>query len=126
MLPALTVCSLDDGELPGMRKMIQVFTDASVSGGGVAYVRQHLEQMPEVEPGRTVRSWRMGRGRIWTRHSGTQFDHETAALLLKAHFDEGASQWILRMIELGRGTEAHSSKYPPTDQSPHSARAASA
>jgi hypothetical protein len=48
VLPALTVCSLDDGEIPDLQQIIRIFTDASVEGGGAAYVGKHLEQMPQV------------------------------------------------------------------------------
>jgi hypothetical protein len=107
VLPALTTCSLDDGELPVLRKIIQVFTDASVGGGGVAYVRQHLEQMPEVKPADRAKLEDGARQDLQTTLRYL-IDHN-CRLLLKEHFDEGASrEWILRMIGLGHGTEEHS------------------
>src|SRR5215472_11959805 len=48
VLPALATCSLDDSQIPDLRRIIQVFTDAQVKGGGAAYVRQQLERMPEI------------------------------------------------------------------------------
>ncbi|HEY2617913.1 MAG TPA: hypothetical protein VGI78_11280 [Acetobacteraceae bacterium] len=48
VLPALAKCSLDDGELPVLQQIIGVFTDALVDGGGAGYVRDHLEQIPQV------------------------------------------------------------------------------
>src|SRR6476661_6192668 len=50
VLPALSQCSLDDGEISTLRQIIEVFTDASIERGGAAYVRTHLEQMPQVSP----------------------------------------------------------------------------
>ncbi len=32
VLPALSQCSLDDGEIPTLRQIIEVFTDASMNG----------------------------------------------------------------------------------------------
>lgn len=104
VLPALASCSLDDGELPTLQKLIKVFTDASVDGGGVAYVRQQLEHMPEVSPEDRAKLVDGAKQDLETtlRHL---IDHN-CGLLLRSHFDEGASQaWLLRMIELGQGIE---------------------
>src|SRR5262249_23544075 len=48
VLPALTACSLDAGEIPDLQRIIKVFTDASVQGGGAGYVQKQLEQLPQV------------------------------------------------------------------------------
>ena len=48
MLPALSHCSLDDGDSPVLQQIIEIFTDALLGGGGAAYVREHLDQMPQV------------------------------------------------------------------------------
>ena len=48
VLPALTQCSLDDSEIPVLREVIEVFTDALVDGGGAAYVNEHLAGIPQV------------------------------------------------------------------------------
>ena len=106
VLPALSQCSLDDGEISTLRQIIEVFTDASIERGGAAYVRKHLDQMPQVSPDDRA-----------TLTDGAKQDLDTARrhlvdhncrILLKSHFDEGASrEWILRMIELGRKSDAH-------------------
>ncbi len=106
VLPAMAVCSLDDGELPSLQRIIKVFTDASVDGGGVSYVRAQLERMPDVSAEDRTKLVDGARQDLETtlRHL---VDHN-CRILLQAHFDEGASrQWIVRMIELGRGEEVH-------------------
>ena len=47
VLPALSHCSLDDGDSPVLQQIIEIFTDALLEGGGAAYVREHLDQMPQ-------------------------------------------------------------------------------
>jgi hypothetical protein len=102
VLPALTTCSLDDSQLPDLRRIIQVFTDAQVKGEGVAYVRQQLEHMPEVSEEDRAKLLDGARQDLDTtlRHL---IDHN-CRLLLQAHFDEGGSRtWLLHMIDIGRG-----------------------
>ena len=104
VLPALTTCSLDDGQIPDLRRIIQVFTDAQVKGGGVAYVRQQLEHMPEVSAGDRAKLIDGARQDLDTtlRHL---VDHN-CRILMQAHFDEGGSRaWLLHMIDIGRGSE---------------------
>jgi hypothetical protein len=104
VLPALTTCSLDDGQIPDLRRIIQVFTDAQVKGGGVAYVGQQLEHMPEVSADDRAKLIDGAKQDLDTtlRHL---VDHN-CRLLLQAHFDEGGSRaWLLHMIDIGRGSE---------------------
>jgi hypothetical protein len=100
VLPALSQCSLDDGEIPTLQQIIEVFTDALVDGGGVAYVREHLAQMPKVSADDRAK---LVDGAAQSLDSTLRHlvDHN-CRLLLKSHFDEGASrQWLLKMIKLG-------------------------
>jgi len=104
VLPALATCSLDDSQLPDLRRIIQVFTDAQVKGGGVAYVRQQLERMPEVSADDRAKLLDGARQDLDTtvRHL---VDHN-CRILLQDHFDEGGSRaWLLHMIDIGRGSE---------------------
>jgi hypothetical protein len=104
VLPALTTCSLDDSEIPDLGRVIQVFTDAQVKGGGVAYVRQQLEHLPEVSAGDRAKLIDGARQDLDTtlRHL---VDHN-CRLLLQEHFDEGGSRgWLLHMIDIGRGSD---------------------
>ena len=48
VLPGLAQCSLDDSEIPTLRQIITIFTDAQVENGGASYVRDHLAQLPDV------------------------------------------------------------------------------
>jgi hypothetical protein len=102
VLPALTACSLDDRDIPDLQQIITIFTDASVAGGGAAYVREHLEQMPQVsadDRNKLVDGAKQDL-EATLRHL---VDHN-CRILAKSHFDEGASrQWLLHMIELGQG-----------------------
>lgn len=103
VLPALSQCSLDDSEIPDLKRIIQVFTDAQVSGGA-AYVQKHLEQIPQVSPSDRAKLVDGARKDLDTtlRHL---VDHN-CRILLQSHFDEGASRtWLLRMINLGRVDE---------------------
>ena len=103
-MPALTSCSLDDSQIPDLRRIIQVFTDAQVKGGGVAYVRQQLEHMPEVSADDRAKLLDGAKQDLDTtvRHL---VDHN-CRILLQDHFDEGGSRaWLLHMIDIGRGSE---------------------
>jgi hypothetical protein len=105
VLPALSQCSLDDGEIPTLQQIIKIFTDAPVEGGGVTYVREHLEQIPKLSADDRAKLTDGARQDLNTtlRHL---IDHN-CRILLKSHFDEGASrQWILQMIALGRKSGA--------------------
>ena len=106
VLPALNACSLDDSELPDLKRIIQVFTDAQVNGGGPAYVQKHLEAIPQVSPDDRAKLVDGARKDLDTtlRHL---VDHN-CRLLLQSHFDEGGSRtWLLHMINLGRDEENH-------------------
>lgn len=106
VLPALAVCSLDNSEIPQLKRIIQVFTDAQVANGGPAYVQQHLEQVPQVSPADRAKLVDGARQDLDTtlRHL---IDHN-CSLLLQSHFDEGASRtWLLHMIDIGRAEEYH-------------------
>ncbi len=106
VLPALAVCSLDDSEIPDLNRIIQVFTDAQVNGGGPAYVEKHLEQLPQISPADRDKLVDGARQDLDTtlRHLT---DHN-CRILLQSHFDEGASRtWLLHMISLGRDEENH-------------------
>ncbi|MFI5034427.1 MAG: hypothetical protein ACHQPH_27390, partial [Reyranellales bacterium] len=105
VLPALLQCSLDDGEIPTLQQIIRIFTDAQAEGDGVAYVREHLEQIPKLSVDDRAKLTDGARQDLNTtrRHL---IDHN-CRLLLKSHFDEGASrQWIIQMIALGRKSGA--------------------
>jgi hypothetical protein len=105
VLPALNACSLDDSEIPNLKRIIQVFTDAQLAGGP-AYVQKHLEQMPQVSPSDRAKLVDGARKDLDTtlRHL---VDHN-CRLLLQSHFDEGASRaWLLHMISLGQAVEYH-------------------
>ena len=104
VLPALSQCSLDDGELPRLQQVIKIFTDALVKGGGASYVREHLGQMPEVSSDDRAKLEDGAKQSLDTtlRHL---VDHN-CRMLVQSHFDEGASRaWIPTMIELGRSSE---------------------
>jgi hypothetical protein len=101
VLPGLAQCSLDDGELPTLQKIISIFTDAQVKNEGAEYVRDHLAQLPDVSADDRAKLVDGAKQDLDTtlRHL---VDH-SCRLLLQSHFDEGASRdWILHMIELGQ------------------------
>ena len=105
VLPALSRCSLDESEVPTLQRLIAVFTDAWVSGGGADQVRQHLDRMPKLNAEERATLADGARQSLDTtlRHL---VDHN-CRLLLQSHFDEGASrQWLLRMIAFGREEDA--------------------
>jgi hypothetical protein len=106
VLPALATCSLDDSEIPDLKLIIQVFTDASMNNGGAAYVQKHLEQMPQVSASDRAKLVDGARQDLDTtlRHL---VDHN-CRLLLQSHFDEGGGRaWLLHMIALGRDEKNH-------------------
>jgi hypothetical protein len=108
VLPALAACSLDDSEIPSLQQVIQVFTDAQVQRGGAAYVQKQLEQMPQVSADDRAKLVD-GAGQDLDTTLRHLVDHN-CRLLLKSHFDEGASRtWLLKMIALGRAPEEHAS-----------------
>jgi|SRR5579859_736651 len=106
VLPALSQCSLDDSEIPDLKRIIQVFTDAQINGGGPIYVQKQLEQLPQVSPDDRAKLVDGAHKDLDTtlRHL---VDHN-CRLLLQSHFDEGASRtWLLRMINLGQDEDTH-------------------
>ncbi len=108
VLPALAQCSLNDDEIPDLRQLIEIFTDALVKGGGTAYVRQHLDQMPQLSADDRAK---LMDGAAQSLDSTLRHltDHN-CRILLQSHFDEGASrEWILRMIDLGKQTDTGAS-----------------
>ncbi len=105
VLPALSQCSLDDSEIPVLQQIIGIFTDALVEDGGAAYVREHLERLPQVS---TDDREGLTDGAKQSLDSTLRhlIDHN-CRILLKSHFDDGASrEWILQMIQLGRKSDA--------------------
>ena len=101
VLPALSYCSFDDGQIPTLQQIIGVFTDAQVEHGGAAYVGDHLARMAEVSADDRAKLVDGATQDLDTtlRHL---VDHN-CRLLLQSHFDEGASRmWILQMIDLGQ------------------------
>ena len=105
VLPAFTQCSLDDGELPTLQRIITILTDALVENGGVSYVRDHLAQIPELSADDRAKLVDGARQSLDStlRHL---VDHN-CRLLLQSHFDEGASRrWLLNMIQLGQNLNA--------------------
>lgn len=100
VLPSLSQCSLDDSEIPSLQQIIRVFTDAQVGNGGVAYVRKHLEQLPQLSKDDQAKLTDGARQDLDStlRHL---IDHN-CRLLLQSHFDEGAGRaWLLGMIQIG-------------------------
>jgi hypothetical protein len=88
-----------------LQQIIEIFTDALLEGGGAAYVREYLDQMPQVSmDDRAKLTYGAALSLSFTRRH--LIDHN-CRVLLKSHFDEGASrEWILRMIQLGRESDA--------------------
>ena len=83
-----------------LQEIIRIFTDALVNGGGVAYVRDHLGQVAQLSSEDRAR---LVDGAAQSLNSTLRSDHHICRILLKSHFDEGASRgWILAMIDLGR------------------------
>ncbi len=105
MLPALSQCSLDNDEVPRLRQIIKIFTDALAEAGGVSYVRERLAQMAELssdDRGKMVDGAEQSLDST-LRHL---VDHN-CQILVQSHFDEGASRgWILAMIEQGQRSSA--------------------
>jgi hypothetical protein len=105
VLPALSQCSLDDSEIPDLKRIIDIFTEALVDGGGTAYVKDHLASMPQLN---AVDRAKLIDGAVQSLDSTLRhlIDHN-CRILLKSLFDDGAGQaWILRMIQLGREYDA--------------------
>src|ERR1700757_3130009 len=98
VLPALSQCSLDDNDIPVLQQVIKTFNDALVRGGGAAYVREQLNQVPQVN---TDDRAKLADGAAQSLDSTLRhlMDHN-CRILLESHFDEGASrEWILQMIQ---------------------------
>ena len=109
VLPALAACSLDDSELPVLREIIGVFTDAQANGGGAAYVKTHLATISQLSSESRAKLTDGARQDLPTtlRHL---IDHN-CRLLLQSHFEEGASQaWLLSMVKRGQGVERYSER----------------
>ena len=104
VLPALAHCSLDDGEIPTLHEIIKIFNDAQIERDGVAYVREHLAHLPQVNADDRAKLIDGATQDLATTRRYL-VDHN-CRILLQSHFDEGASRaWILQMIEIGQ--ESH-------------------
>jgi hypothetical protein len=105
VLPALSRCSLDDSEIPDLKRIIDIFTEALVEGGGTAYVEDHLALMPQLSADDRAK---LIDGAVQSLDSTLRhlIDHN-CRILLKSLFDDGAGRaWLLRMIQLGREYDA--------------------
>jgi hypothetical protein len=105
VLPALSQYSLDDNDIPVLQQVIKIFNDALDRGGGAAYVREQLNQVPQVN---TDDRAKLADGAAQSLDSTLRhlMDHN-CRILLESHFDEGASrEWILQMIQFGREFDA--------------------
>ena len=100
VLPALSQCSLDDGEIPILRQIIKVFSDAQ-DAGGVAYVDAHLRQIPGLSAADRAR---LLDGARQSLDSTWRFlVNHNCRILLRSLVDEGGGRdWILHMIEQGQ------------------------
>ena len=100
VLPSLSQCSLDDGEIPVLRQIITIFSDAQ-DNGGVAYLDAHLRQIPELsaaDRARLLDGARQSLDSTWR-----YLVNHNCRILLRSMFDDGGGRdWILHMIEIGQ------------------------
>lgn len=98
---AFEKCSLDDTEIPTLRRIIGVFSDALLVKDGVAYVREHLKAIAELSDEDRAKLVDGARQDLSTTLG--YLTNRNCRILFQSQFDTGASRaWLLRVIQAGR------------------------
>lgn len=101
---AFEKCSLDDGETPTLRRIIGVFSDALFKKDGVAYVREHLNAIPNLSNEDRAKLVDGARQDLSTTLGF--LTNRNCRILLQSQFDTGASRtWLLQVVQAGRAMQ---------------------
>ena len=101
---AFEKCSLDDSEIATLRRIIGVFSDALFEKDGVAYVREHLNAIPNL--GNEDRAKLVHGARQDLSTTLGFLTNRNCRILLQSQFDTGASRtWLLQVVQAGRAVQ---------------------
>jgi hypothetical protein len=101
---AFAKCDLDDSEIPVLHRIIGVFTDALFEKDGVAYVREHLKEIPDLSD-EDRRKLVDGARQDLSTTLGF-ITNRNCRILFQSQFDAGASRaWLLQVAKAGRATQ---------------------
>ena len=101
---AFEKCSLDDSESPTLRQIIGAFNDALLQKDGVAYVREHLNAIPNLSNEDRAKLVDGARKDLSTTLGF--LTNRNCRILLQFQFDNGASRtWLLHVIQAGRAVQ---------------------
>ena len=101
---AFEKCSLDDSEIPTLQRIIGVFSDALFQKDGVAYVREHLNAIPDMSNEDRAKLVDGARQDLSTTLGF--LTNRNCRILLQSQFDTGASRtWLLQVVQAGRAMQ---------------------
>jgi len=101
---AFEKCSLDDSESSTLQRIIGVFNDARLQKDGVAYVREHLNAIPNLSNEDRAKLVDGARQDLSTTRGF--LTNRNCRILLQFQFDNGASRtWLLHVIQAGRAMQ---------------------
>ena len=101
---AFEKCSLDDSESPTLRRIIGVFNDARLQKDGVAYVREHLNAIPNLSNEDRAKLVDGARQDLSTTLGF--LTNRNCRILLQSQFDTGVSRtWLLQVVQAGRAMQ---------------------
>lgn len=101
---AFNKCSLDDTEIPTLRRIIAVFSDALTGKDGVGYVREHLKGIPALNDEEQAKLVDGARQDLSTTLGF--ITNRNCRILFQSQFDTGASRdWLLQVVKAGRAMQ---------------------
>ena len=101
---AFEKCSLDDSEIPTLQRIIGVFSDALFEKDGVAYVREHLNAIPDLSNEDRAKLVDGARQDLSTTLGF--LTNRNCRILLQSQFDTGVSRaWLLQVVRAGRAMQ---------------------
>lgn len=98
---AFSKCSLDDAEIPMLRQIIGVFSDAQLQKDGVGYVREHLKAISALSDEDRAKLVDGARQDLGTTLGF--ITNRNCRILFQSQFDTGANRaWLLRVVQAAR------------------------
>jgi hypothetical protein len=101
---AFAKCSLDDSEIPVLQRIIGVLSDALFEKDPLAYVREHLKQIPDLSDADQAKLVDGARQDLSTTLGA--ITNRNCRIMFQSQFDTGASRaWLLQVIKAGRARQ---------------------
>jgi hypothetical protein len=104
VIGAFEKCSLNDSEIPTLRRIIGVFSDALFKKDGVAYVRERLNDIPDLSNEDRAKLVDGARQDLSTTLGF--LTNRNCRILLQSQFDTGVSRArLLQVVQAGRAMQ---------------------